>query len=97
MKPVTARAYEEIPECTREYAEFVCNTHEAGCFAMMAIEDERCRLHECMAAEYGLKYEDTRDATFQTSLALHEMTPERMAIIVDCNLRRLQAEKGGEG
>jgi len=86
-----AEKYDSLPQITKDYADFVCNMLDLqkniGLHGVMALEDARRDLHEKMAEHYGLRYEYTRTATAEVYLAPYEMTPERVAIAVDWNLR----------
>lgn len=51
--------YEEIPEVTRDYVDFLFNVADLGegMSHLYSIEEQRINLHEKMIAEYGLRYE----------------------------------------
>lgn len=86
-----AEKYANLPQVTKDYADFVCNMQDLqkdlGLYGVMALEDARRDLHERMAEHYGLRYEYTRTATAAVYLAPWKMTPERVAIAVDWNMR----------
>lgn len=90
MEP-QANRYENLPQSVKDYADFVCNMYDlqqnAGLYGVQALEDKRVELHERMAEEYGIRYEYTRTATASVCLRIEHMTPERVAIAVDWNLR----------
>ena len=81
------RPYEEIPQSTKDYADFICNMHDIDCPGLLAFEDRRVQLHEAMCEDYGLRYEYTRVATAAVYLDYAHLTPERVAQMVDSNLR----------
>ena len=87
MSARMVRPYEEIPESTRDYADFICNMHDLDMPGLMALEDRRVELHEEMCKDYGLRYEYTRAATSAVYLDYCHLTPERVAQAVDSNLR----------
>lgn len=86
-----AKEYANLPQVTKDYADFVCNMtdlqKDLGLYGVMALEDARRDLHERMAEHYGLRYEYTRTATASVYLSPYKMTPERVAIAVDWNMR----------
>ena len=90
MEP-QANRYENLPQSVKDYADFVCNMYDlqqnSGLYGVQAMEDQRVELHERMAEEYGIRYEYTRTATASVCLNIEHMTPERVAIAVDWNLR----------
>lgn len=84
--------YEEIPEVTRDYVDFIFNVADLGegMEKLYHIEDQRIKLHERMVAEYGLRYEYTRAAVCFPYQEIIKMRPERIAQIIDSNLRRIR-------
>ena len=87
MSALMVRPYDEIPESTRDYADFICNMHDLDVSGLIAMEDRRVELHEAMCEDYGLRYEYTRTATASVYLDYCHLTPERVAQAVDSNLR----------
>ena len=81
------RPYDEIPQSTKDYADFICNMHDLDCPGLLAFEDRRVELHEAMCEDYGLRYEYTRVATACIYLDYCHLTTERVAQLVDSNLR----------
>ena len=84
--------YEEIPEVTRDYVDFLFNVADLGegCGKLYHMEDKRIELHEKMVAEYGLRYEYTRDAVCYPYAEIITLRPERVAQVIDSNLRWLR-------
>lgn len=81
--------YEEIPESTRDYVDFIFNIADLGegVGRLYEVEKRRNELHERMVADYGLRYEYTREAVCYPYAELIKMRPERIAQIIDSNLR----------
>ena len=87
------RPYEELPQVTKDYADFICNVQSLGTDmgVLYGIEDRRIQLHNEMVAEYGLRYEYTRTAVAQIGKMITDtMRPERVAQLVDANLRYIK-------
>ena len=85
------RPYDEIPEVTRNYVDFIFNVADLGegMEKLYHIEDQRIKLHERMVAEYGLRYEYTRQAVCFPYHEIIAMRPEKVAQVIDSNLRRI--------
>jgi hypothetical protein len=90
--------FETLPESVRTYAEFVFSINELSVFGASAIEDQREEMHKKMAEEYGLPYEDTKDAVCHCSLEFGGkiMSKEAAAVAIDQRLRRIKAERDCE-
>ena len=88
----TIRPYEEIPEETRNYADFICNVSELGegMEKLYGIEDMRVKMHIGMVAKYGLRYEYTRQAVCLTRPTITQFRADRLAQIIDANLRYIK-------
>ena len=81
--------YEEIPEATRDYVDFIFNVADLGeeMGKLRQLEEQRIELHKRMVSEYGLRYEYTRSAVCFPRQELVSMRPERVAQVIDSNLR----------
>lgn len=88
----TIRPYEEIPEVTRDYADFICNVADLGegMEKLYSLEDRRVEMHMRMVAEYGLRYEYTRQAVCLTHPEITQFRAERLAQVIDANLRYIK-------
>ena len=88
----TIRPYEEIPEETRDYADFICNVAELGegMENLYGIEDRRVKMHIGMVAKYGLSYEYTRQAVCLSRPETTQFCADRLAQIIDANLRYIK-------
>lgn len=86
------RPYEEIPQSTKDYADFIANVNSLGLTVpLYGMEDRRIELHEEMLKDYGLRYEYTRVAVQLIGLNVDETTPTwRIAQYVDANLRYIK-------
>lgn len=87
--------YEEIPEVTRDYVDFLFNVADLGegMGKLYHMEDLRIRMHMEMVAEYGLRYEYTRDAVCYPYAEIITLRNERVAQVIDANLRWLRDNK----
>lgn len=85
----TVLPYAEIPEVTRDYADFICNVADLGegIEKLYSLEDRRVEMHMKMVREYGLRYEFTRTAVCITRPEILKYGAERLAQIIDANLR----------
>lgn len=85
------RPYDEIPEVTRDYVDFLFNVADLGegMGKLYHLEEQRIKLHERMVAEYGLRYEYTRQAVCYPYQEIIAMRPEKVAQAIDSNLRRI--------
>ena len=90
--------YEEVPEETRDYADFVMNTTELKdnlgmCdMTFYGFEEQRINLHKKMVKRYGLRYEYTRNAVYldPNSPNITKFSEKRYAQIIDAYLRWLK-------
>lgn len=92
------KPYEEVPEETRDYADFVMNSSELsaslgmGGMTLYGFEERRIDLHMKMVKRYGLRYEYTRNAVYlnPNSPDITKFSEKRYAQIIDANLRWLR-------
>ena len=88
----TVLPYAEIPEVTRNYADFICNVADLGegMEKLYSLEDRRVKMHMRMVREYGLRHEYTRTAVCITHPEILQYGSERLAQIIDANLRYIK-------
>lgn len=81
--------YDEIPQATKDYADFICNVKSLGDVgSLYGVESRRIELHEEMVKAYGLRYEYTRTAVAVIELTIIDaMRAERVAQLIDAQLR----------
>ena len=86
------KPYPEIPEATRDYVDFIFSVADLGegMGKLYHIEDMRIEKHMEMVKEYGLRYEYTRAAVCFPYQELSMMRPERVAQVIDSNLRHIR-------
>ena len=93
MKNHDIRPYEEIPEETREYSDFIVKISLLGdeLGPVSCLEDRRIALHKAMAARYGLEYESTRGAVAMLEIGFRDVTNEKhVAMVLDQRMRNLK-------
>lgn len=81
--------YDEVPQATKDYADFICNVKSLGDVgSLYGVENRRIELHEEMVKAYGLRYEWTRTAVAEIELTITDvMRAERVAQLIDAQLR----------
>ena len=86
------RPYEEIPEVTRDYVDFIFNVADLGegMGKLYHLEEQRIKMHMRMVKEYGIRYEYTRQAVCMPNQEIIRMRPENVAQVIDSNLRRIR-------
>ena len=87
------RPYDEIPEATKDYANFIVRVSELGDSVgpFAGLEDRRIKLHHAMVDYYGLEYENTRGAVALLEIGFNETTDEKMiAMLLDQRMRNLK-------